>query len=115
MIRRPPRSTLFPYTTLFRSAEEIRAGGRLVFTARDVTYTLAHYYTYLDTPGVRFQLPGTNARFPLPLPKFGHEIVATQRFPRVPITAGSLTFPIPTHYPVLRSEAAWFQGEPLTR
>src|SRR3712207_7995506 len=27
MIRRPPRSTLFPYTTLFRSPEE---GGRLV-------------------------------------------------------------------------------------
>src|SRR2546426_11218507 len=24
MIRRPPRSTLFPYTTLFRSLEEIR-------------------------------------------------------------------------------------------
>src|SRR5688572_32526411 len=24
MIRRPPRSTLFPYTTLFRSAEERR-------------------------------------------------------------------------------------------
>src|SRR3989454_12419677 len=29
MIRRPPRSTLFPYTTLFRSAPE----GRLVATA----------------------------------------------------------------------------------
>src|SRR5258707_8122539 len=27
MIRRPPRSTLFPYTTLFRSAERIRPGG----------------------------------------------------------------------------------------
>src|SRR3712207_8131940 len=29
MIRRPPRSTLFPYTTLFRSvgAERARAGG----------------------------------------------------------------------------------------
>src|SRR3712207_7248953 len=27
MIRRPPRSTLFPYTTLFRSAED-RVGGR---------------------------------------------------------------------------------------
>src|SRR2546428_6335798 len=25
MIRRPPRSTLFPYTTLFRSREEIRS------------------------------------------------------------------------------------------
>src|SRR3712207_7433806 len=24
MIRRPPRSTLFPYTTLFRSGEEVR-------------------------------------------------------------------------------------------
>src|SRR5258708_27094952 len=28
MIRRPPRSTLFPYTTLFRSRGEIPAGGR---------------------------------------------------------------------------------------
>src|SRR3712207_9213787 len=34
MIRRPPRSTLFPYTTLFRSREEIevcREGGHAVF------------------------------------------------------------------------------------
>src|ERR1022692_866345 len=30
MIRRPPRSTLFPYTTLFRSTLE--PGARLVFT-----------------------------------------------------------------------------------
>src|SRR3712207_8802903 len=28
MIRRPPRSTLFPYTTLFRSHLVERAGGR---------------------------------------------------------------------------------------
>src|SRR5688572_32021277 len=27
MIRRPPRSTLFPYTTLFRSAELVSLGG----------------------------------------------------------------------------------------
>src|SRR3712207_7064194 len=26
MIRRPPRSTLFPYTTLFRSAGDLRGG-----------------------------------------------------------------------------------------
>src|SRR5690554_7577013 len=26
MIRRPPRSTLFPYTTLFRSLEEVASG-----------------------------------------------------------------------------------------
>src|SRR5438034_5500746 len=29
MIRRPPRSTLFPYTTLFRSEELARAAGNL--------------------------------------------------------------------------------------
>src|SRR3989442_6218965 len=28
MIRRPPRSTLFPYTTLFRSLPELRLDGR---------------------------------------------------------------------------------------
>src|SRR5690606_40910732 len=27
MIRRPPRSTLFPYTTLFRSIGDLRGGG----------------------------------------------------------------------------------------
>src|SRR3712207_7760012 len=32
MIRRPPRSTLFPYTTLFRSAaaDDVAPGGQLV-------------------------------------------------------------------------------------
>src|SRR3712207_8969407 len=30
MIRRPPRSTLFPYTTLFRSVGELHGGGRVL-------------------------------------------------------------------------------------
>src|SRR3712207_7479419 len=33
MIRRPPRSTLFPYTTLFRSQLAARAGARVFTTA----------------------------------------------------------------------------------
>src|SRR2546426_4001148 len=33
MIRRPPRSTLFPYTTLFRSLQE-RVGGEWVLALR---------------------------------------------------------------------------------
>src|SRR2546430_6149062 len=33
MIRRPPRSTLFPYTTLFRSPELVNYAGQLNFTA----------------------------------------------------------------------------------
>src|SRR5256885_13010515 len=34
MIRRPPRSTLFPYTTLFRSIHKVRAGGGRRFRNR---------------------------------------------------------------------------------
>jgi len=34
MIRRPPRSTLFPYTTLFRSGEDIPPAAR-VFSVAD--------------------------------------------------------------------------------
>src|SRR2546430_14059769 len=40
MIRRPPRSTLFPYTTLFRSGEVGRPGGRLVVSLRGEPKTL---------------------------------------------------------------------------
>src|SRR2546426_2911774 len=36
MIRRPPRSTLFPYTTLFRSAAGLRQGARQVEAAEEV-------------------------------------------------------------------------------
>src|SRR6266571_4680440 len=37
MIRRPPRSTLFPYTTLFRSREPTRAvAAGLLHGARDI-------------------------------------------------------------------------------
>src|SRR2546423_12691223 len=32
MIRRPPRSTLFPYTTLFRSIQYLNAKGALTYT-----------------------------------------------------------------------------------
>src|SRR3712207_7039200 len=35
MIRRPPRSTLFPYTTLFRSGEHPGVGGRHVRVRAD--------------------------------------------------------------------------------
>src|SRR3712207_8688798 len=36
MIRRPPRSTLFPYTTLFRSVFVREFGGTLFTVAKDV-------------------------------------------------------------------------------
>ena len=97
--------------------EDIRGGARLVFTAYDVTATLAHYYTYFDVPGVRFRLPGVKecggstgntARFCNP-------IVAFQEFPRVPVTGASVTFPLTQFYTIVRGEAAYFKDEPFNR
>src|SRR3712207_7458818 len=52
MIRRPPRSTLFPYTTLFRSrlpsCVQVLLHPRLVI----------RYLQKLDRPLVRFHCPG---------------------------------------------------------
>src|SRR2546422_9446797 len=47
MIRRPPRSTLFPYTTLFRSRIPGRRTGRVPATA------LPHASSLLDPGGGR--------------------------------------------------------------
>src|SRR3712207_8740555 len=53
MIRRPPRSTLFPYTTLFRSKRTA-----IVFPARDVasaagTRSIRPYYTINNGLSIR--------------------------------------------------------------
>src|SRR5256885_2770745 len=57
MIRRPPRSTLFPYTTLFRSGSEADGrggrgggGGRLPGLARRCLQA-AHQPLFLPGPG----------------------------------------------------------------
>src|SRR5258708_11968927 len=61
MIRRPPRSTLFPYTTLFRSTGETLRGS-LVEGGRDVTGLLAPRREIREvttrTGEQRLQLPG---------------------------------------------------------
>src|SRR5688572_31275966 len=48
MIRRPPRSTLFPYTTLFRSG----AGRKMSRTAAKDTFRWAHVRPVLEAAGV---------------------------------------------------------------
>src|SRR2546429_3662056 len=40
MIRRPPRSTLFPYTTLFRSSSRMSRG--LFATRTRIAFSIAH-------------------------------------------------------------------------
>src|SRR3712207_8321966 len=75
MIRRPPRSTLFPYTTLFRSADRLRPDGawrlllaRLLFDDRRADPGDLH----ARPPRLR----GRAARFPgagVPVPDDGGE------------------------------------------
>src|SRR2546430_10440976 len=48
MIRRPPRSTLFPYTTLFRSLDEPRPGRHVVQRAEKLRGPGGQVATYLD-------------------------------------------------------------------
>src|SRR5258705_8623962 len=64
MIRRPPRSTLFPYTTLFRSVENLLTDG-LVFVAHTIGVLLAIAY---DLVGVR---PGLKSH-----PRVGSQHIA---------------------------------------
>src|SRR3712207_9058300 len=47
MIRRPPRSTLFPYTTLFRSINDLQAVAKLIGQQRYDNHR--HQYLYLMT------------------------------------------------------------------
>jgi hypothetical protein len=101
------------------SDTDVRGGARLVFTYKDITTTLAHYYTYLDVPGVRFTLPGlrqcAGEQSATNTARFCNPIVASQEYPRVPISGLSITFPVPSFYTIVRSEAAYFQGEPMNR
>src|SRR3712207_8499547 len=52
MIRRPPRSTLFPYTTLFRSLAQVAQH------VDDLARAEAFYTKLLGTPAGRFDPPG---------------------------------------------------------
>src|SRR2546427_8396757 len=67
MIRRPPRSTLFPYTTLFRSGQDTERG----------TFSQRHLVLHDTVNGQRYapiqNLPGARAPFELhnsPLSEF---------------------------------------------
>src|SRR5256885_16771965 len=79
MIRRPPRSTLFPYTTLFRSPTYARLGGlasRILFAA-DTALTNP-YTLYL----VRRPAPHPDARaFATWATHAGREAVLARRLP----------------------------------
>src|SRR5688572_32462733 len=51
MIRRPPRSTLFPYTTLFRSGDEIDEGVERVLEQPPLQHDVFEQEDVLDADG----------------------------------------------------------------
>src|SRR5437870_13075688 len=56
MLRRPPRSTLFPYTTLFRSADALRElgwieGKNLKFERRNLRFRSEEHTSELQSRG----------------------------------------------------------------
>src|SRR3712207_7267528 len=55
MIRRPPRSTLFPYTTLFRSSHTLRGGVR--FTGERARFNSQTTVLPLDADGAAVDEP----------------------------------------------------------
>src|SRR3712207_8986840 len=54
MIRRPPRSTLFPYTTLFRSVRVTRGGPRSIDADTCGLHPLAHRTDVSGVVGVGY-------------------------------------------------------------
>src|SRR3712207_7827096 len=53
MIRRPPRSTLFPYTTLFRSQTDwMLAQGGLAWAAKRTAESAGHLYGWAERSAV---------------------------------------------------------------
>src|SRR5256885_11647608 len=85
MIRRPPRSTLFPYTTLFRSPRPPPAGRRDRREGRPAPHSRRarrHGREERDTPERR----GAAARRPGPRPRAreGHVLRSEEPQPELP-------------------------------
>src|SRR3712207_8732914 len=53
MIRRPPRSTLFPYTTLFRSIEVPNPSVDMSSWEGSACYPRSTFYPLSDVPSIR--------------------------------------------------------------
>src|SRR3712207_9010394 len=54
MIRRPPRSTLFPYTTLFRSLVFLKILSWSLLTSSSLSWLLCAPFTATDLPQPQF-------------------------------------------------------------
>src|SRR3712207_9524726 len=68
MIRRPPRSTLFPYTTLFRSRLKGSLAAQLLLGMMYLTTVVVYMPTIATFLGDNVVLPGQIWRLAWPIP-----------------------------------------------
>lgn len=103
---------------------DVRGGGRFVGNIGDASVSVAHYWTYFDTPTVRFTLPGQSTcndadpntpSISSTSPKYCNPIIAHVMNPRVPVSGASITFPVASLYSIVRGEFAYNYGEPMNR
>ncbi|HVN84740.1 MAG TPA: DUF1302 family protein [Candidatus Binatia bacterium] len=114
----PSATTFSIQSTPHRTFSDIRGGGRLYWNMFDATFSLAHYYTYFDTPGLQiFVKAPEKGVLPFPLSTFsdGYSAHAYQSAPQVQVTGATTTFAIERLYSVVRSEFAYFKDEPRFR
>src|SRR2546430_17170305 len=82
MIRRPPRSTLFPYTTLFRS--HVRPGSEVFRVALDTPLRRLFDYLPPASPGAHPPAPGARVRVPFGRRRLVGVIVASAETSELP-------------------------------
>ena len=103
---------------------DARWGFQLKFNALDATFGLANYYTRFDLPNAQVSTNGalTNGfndglacndpAHPEKGNNCGYLAHLNATAPIVQVSGASTTFAIPSLYSVVRSEAAYFKGEP---
>ena len=104
-----------------RTFEDMRGGARVVFNWLDATFSLAHYYTYLDRPAVQVAIDKGFPAFSFPDGYSSHFHLTPER---TQISGGTATFPVPldvarflrlSGQPIIRTEVAYFHDEPRYR
>jgi hypothetical protein len=108
----PSATVIYTSATPTRTFSDMRGGGQFKWNMFDATFSIAHYYTYFDTPTTEFSVP---KGFPLSTFPDGYSAHVLQGAPRVQVSGGTTTFAVPSLYSVVRSEFAYFKGEPRFR
>ena len=120
----PGTNTISVLDNPARNFSDMRGGGRFVFNIGDGTFSLAHYYTYMDIPAVQTSVkpwffnkkPASpirdeNTFFPTAEGDPRWSVQAVQRAPLTQITGATMTFAMPDLYSILRGEFAYFHDE----